>query len=365
MGTTLQDIAKQANTSLMTASRSLRGTGRVNPETRRRIRAIADRLGYTRHKGLVMQSVAPSSDEARQRLLVPVFGKAADLAKSRTGQALIDGLKDRLEELGGTLEVVEVKDIADLLKACKKRRPHGVVLRRPFPRAWVEKLRETAPVVYAISHDYQEGVDAVYANEHRSGAMIMDRLTSLGHREIAWFGVVDHHAPFQNVFFASDSSTVVDRQAWSIHNIRHAVWAGLAVCQPDQKKMPMVLLERDWRFQSLEDVVARGLSEILTLRPQPTAIVVASDAMAHAMLGALRARGLRVPEDMSLVGYGMAGDEQTDLPLTRIDLPMKTIGRAIPELIRRRLADPDALAMSVQLDTTLFEGATIAPVRRS
>src|SRR5690606_34254937 len=108
---------------------------------------------------------------------------------------------------------------------------HGIVLRQPLPHSWIERLLKTAPIVYAVEFDHQMGVDSVYSNEHRSAGMVMDHLSGYGHRQIAWFGILDRNAPYSVVFDAIDESSIVDRQAFSVHGGRHAAWANIAYCQ--------------------------------------------------------------------------------------------------------------------------------------
>ncbi len=67
---------------------------------------------------------------------------------------------------------------------------------------------------------------------------------------------------------------------------------------------------------------------------------------------------------MSVVTYGASDDVKLSQPaITSLEMPMETIGRVIPELIERRLADPSAVPISVQFQTTLFEGGSVASLR--
>ena len=238
------------------------------------------------------------------------------------------------------------------------------MLRQPIPTDWLNVLREMLPIVYAVSYDHQAGVDSLYTNEHRSAAMIYNKLTDLGHREIGWFGIVDRHSATHQWGEMFESNCLVDRLCCSIHAVRYAAWANLAYCQVSRFKQPMILVERDWRFQSLEDAVRDAVDQFLQLRPQPTAIVTPADEIGLTMIDILQQRGLKVPDDVSVVSYGSTIKGQHDTPdIASVILPMAAIGKAIPELIRRRLADPNALPVSMQLETDFLDGRSLGPAR--
>src|SRR5690606_25804835 len=124
--------------------------------------------------------------------------------------------------------------------------------------------------------------------------------------------------------------------------------------------------ERNWDHQGLDEVVEQGLDRILALTPRPTAVVCSCDPVALSLLQALNRRGLRCPEDMSIVSYGGSEEAKRATPaITTLEMPMETIGRVIPELIERRLADPNAVPISVQFETSLSEGGSVANVNRA
>ena len=110
-----------------------------------------------------------------------------------------------------------------------------------------------------------------------------------------------------------------------------------------------------------DGAVEQGLERILALDPRPTAIVCSCDPVALSLLGLLAARGLRVPKDMSVVSFGGSDEVKAARPsVTALEMPMHTIGRVIPELIERRMADPKAAPISVQFEATLFVGGSVS-----
>jgi LacI family transcriptional regulator len=368
MSVTLKHIAVELGVSQMTVSRALRGVSRINPQTRQRVRDTAMRLGYQPIGGIMLPpTVRSGKGNHALRLLLPTVSRRIDaMAGSWYLDRMVAAMRNRMETSNGRLVEQHFVGIEELLAECKRARFHGVVLRQPLPQAWVEKLQRIVPVVYAVEFDHQLGVDSVYSNEHRSAGMVLDYLGHRGHTEIAWFGVLDRHSPYQVVFDALDETSFADRQAISVHGARHAAWANVAFCQLVGHRLPLVLVERDWRTQDLDSVVMKGMEEILAATPRPTAIVCSCDPVALSLIPALKSRGLSVPQDMSVISYGGSEEAKLAMPsVTCIEMPMETIGLVIPELVERRMADPNAVPISVQFQTTLYEGSSVSSIEAS
>ena len=360
--TTLKDISAALGLSQMTVSRALRGIGRVNPATRDTVRRMARKLGYSGLNHVVIRpGVQRGHGDHVLRVFLPLLDREADLRQNHYSNEILAGLRERLEECGGKLHLVVCSTPEQILEEWKASRSHGLVLRWKLPKAWTDRLRSFGPVLYATSNDCQPGVDAIYTNEHRSAAMVLDYLHSRGHREIAWFGLIDSHTDGELLSEYFSSGTVVDQLTSGIHGPRYAAWANLVYCQVIARQQPFLLLERDWRLQSLNAAVTAGLRQILALKPRPTVIVMPTDAMGCMALQVLKQMGLRVPQDLSLISYGGTLEARHANPaLASVILPLRTIGRTIPELLERRLADPEALPVSMQFETSLFRGKSVS-----
>jgi DNA-binding LacI/PurR family transcriptional regulator len=355
----LLDISRVTGVNQMTVSRALRGVGQVKPSTRERILAAAKEMGYLNQSNVLFApAVRRGGGGHFLKVLMPFFENGT--AQSKNTQRIVQGMNEWFETFSGGIRALPFQDLQDIVSAWEQERFHGIVLREHLPAGWVKQLRKLGPVVMAFSNDFQLGVDCVYTNEYRSAAMILGHLANRGHRTISWFGITDVHDAPDWV----DETTTVDRRTSGVHAVRYAAWAALTVCTPAAKDQPLVLVDRDWNKHSLEDAVEIGLNKILRNKPCPTAIVTATDFMAVALIDRLKARGLRVPEDISVIGYGDIDEAHTHKPLlTSIILPMETIGRAVVELIERRQANPDGEPVSMQFETRLFSGSTVGPAK--
>ena len=369
---TLKDLAKHSNVSLMTASRAMRGVGRVNADTRRRILEAAAKLGYDRHqRGVLSSGVNASKSDHKLRILLPVFNRSHATIDGRFAKRIVQGVEDTLVNAGGQLEIVSARDVDDLLENLPRARVHGIVLRELIPVKWMRKLQKLAPVVYMISHDVQPGVDCVYFNENKSVAMIYDHLLKFGHRKFAWI-MQDRSNPLANVDLNSyDLKSGFDRQAFNFTSSRYGAMRALDLgvrdssCQHQYIVLPLPTTESG-NETDCERAGEEAAKAVLELKERPTAVITGSEDIAIYLHQALTRQGLKIPEDISIVTFLSSETALKSGPrFTGIQLRFGQIGRMVPELIQRRITNPDAPYLTATIETELLKRDTVAKVPSS
>lgn len=294
MSVTIRDLARAASVSVATVSRVLNGKGPVREETRSRIRQLAKRLRYVPHGAA--RSLITKKTNTLGVLLPDLFGeffseviRGIDLAARRSGYHLLvsSSHSDRSETEA-------------MLRAMRGRVDGLIVL---SPDLGVQKLRsnlpEELPVVLlnCADHDSFESIRI----DNFGGAFAMTRhLVSLGHRGIAFVrGPVNNHDAAERL--RGYRRAMRESQAgWSAR------------------------LEIPGDFR--EEAGYRAAARALRLRPRPTAVFAANDAMAIGLLCAFREQGVRVPEEVALAGFD-------DIPIARfMTPPLSSVRVPIAEL---------------------------------
>ena len=278
---TIAELARRSGVSKGTVSRALNGYRDVSPATRARVAAVARELGYEPDAG------ARTLRTRRSMLAGAYLGRCAGDTTQPFFRAVLAGLGERLGARGYGLMVIE--GTGDL-------RP---LRRGALDGAVVMCVDPDDPVVTAIAAAGLPavGVDvelaAHVAADHRGGtALAVRHLARLGHRRIAHVAGILH--------------TLAGRERLAGYR------AGLAAAGLPYD--PALVATGDF---SLAYGAAAGAA---VLAAGPTAVVAASDLMAVGVTRAAAARGLRVPDDVSVVGFD-------DLPLAALVEPGLTTVR--------------------------------------
>ncbi|MFJ6215247.1 LacI family DNA-binding transcriptional regulator [Streptomyces sp. NPDC092296] len=331
-GATLAEIARAAGVSAPTVSKVLNGRADVAPATRSRVEELLRRHGYRRRR----------SGSQQLQLLDLVFHEL----ESSWAMEVIRGVENVAREEGFSLVLSEsagrLMPGQTWVDGVLARRPVGVILVLSDLDAdqRTQLISRDIPfVVVDPAGDPGDDVPSIGATNWHGGLAATRHLVELGHRRIAVIG--------------GPSSMMCSRAR--IDGYRAALeTAGIAVD-------PELVREGDFHHES---GYAVGL-ELLRLPEPPTAVFTGNDLQALGLYEAARELGLRIPEDLSVVGFD-------DLPIARwVGPPLTTVRQPLTEMAEAaaRLvldlgrAGPTA-ATRVDLATTLVARSSTAPPRR-
>lgn len=275
--TTIYDIAKAAGVTATTVSNVLRGKGSVSAATRARVMKFVHELGYT--PNLVARSLI-NGRTGVIGFVVPymdnLFYAEAIAAIERLAYAA--GLRVFVTSLSG-----DDDEGRKLLRDLALRRVDGIIVNAGTisPEVIVASIGVSPPLVYCFWEGDELRVKlSVTADFVQGGQLAADHLLSLGHRRI---GVIAHGSEADGESFAHYPRVKGFRQAFSQQGFSFDP----ALLQPGES--------------SLEGGKAAGY-QLLTLPERPTAIFATNDLMAIGAMSAAWELGLRVPQDLSVVG---------------------------------------------------------------
>lgn len=330
----LRDVAAAANVHPSTASRAL------NPDTRSRVNAatVARVLAAARKVGYEPNSLARGLRTNRTKtvgMLIP------DLTNPLF-PPIVKGIEDRLRQAGYTLVLANTEyDMEREVAAARgmvARQVDGLLLataRRTYPL--VDALLEAGVRVVLVNRTMEHApVSAVTGDEDVGIRLAVAHLASLGHREIAFVGG------------DADASTGLGRYQAFVASLRE-----LGLPLDDD------LVAHADRFH--EEPGAAAFAELLDRGKRFTAVVAANDRLALGCYDVVRERGLRIPEDVSVVGYNdILFADKFAPPLTTVRIPHYQIGVKAAELLLDALAGGDAVPMTVKLTPSLVVRSSTA-----
>jgi LacI family transcriptional regulator len=334
---TLRDVAAAAKVHVATASRALDSETAhpVSPETRARVKRVAEELGYQHHmmaRGL------------RRGFSSTVGVVVADLGNPYTAPVL-RGLQSRLETAEYMALMTESRDDPQVLARAVghllARQVDGLVLMaaRSGDLDRVVGWADRVPVVLAVRGLPGSGVPAVTHDDVGGGRLAATHLAELGHRRVVQLPGPPDMQPFtdRDDGFA-EAAASLGLEAWAVPPASRPV------------------LEEGRRLMA---VALQG-------RQETTAVFAHNDAMAMGAVRALRDAGLRCPEDVSVIGYNdVPMADCLDPPLTTIRLHGGVIGHQAGEAVLaaiRGLPLPGVGAPATPAE--LVVRASTAPPRR-
>jgi len=318
----LTDVAEAAGVSLASASRAITGRSGISPEVAAHVRRVAEQLGYepNMHARGLAGGLVPTIGLVVHEIGDPYF---ADIASGVIHSASLESRSVQIAQA----ERTPASELAQVQSLVRQRIGSIIIAGSGYADATRERTMEHALADFtraggrvAVIGRHHLPVDAVLPDNHAAGVSVGRHLAELGHRRI---GVVAG---------PSDLSTVADRLAGLREGVSSSDVALTVVSQEFTREGGIV-----------------GTRELLDT--DVTAIIGLNDAMAIGILSELRRHGVRVPEDLSVVGFddvAVAADVAPALTTARI--PMFEMGREAVALIVRPASDePRTIATTHEL----------------
>jgi len=335
---TIRDVAREAGVHPGTVSRALNEETRalVNQETAARVLQVAEKLGYRANR--IARGLKTSRSHTIGVLIPDITNPLFP--------PILRGIEDRLAHDGYTALIVNTdndpKRERSHVEAMRARQVDGFI--SATARLDRELLDEIGagqvPLVLVNRSVEDRSVSSVTVDDRRGIKLAVDHVVSLGHSRIGHVG-----GP-QNL------STGHQRYLGFVEAMQAA---GLQVT------------ERNVAFAGYftEEQGAAACAALLAADPEITAIVAANDLLALGCYDAVRERGVRCPDDVSIVGFNdMPFIGRLLPPLTSVRIPHREIGTAAADLLLGQLAEGDGSANEVLLAPALVIRESTAPPAR-
>jgi LacI family transcriptional regulator len=324
---TITAIAREAGVSVPTVSRVLNGRSDVSPATRERVEELLRRHGYRRRT-------------ARTRVTASLIDLVFNDLDSPWAVEIIRGVEDVAHAMGVGTVVSAIHSrptsARQWLSNLRTRATDGVIFVTSdlTPPLHAEFRRRNIPMVLVDPAGVPAiDVPTIGATNWAGGLSATEHLVSLGHRRIG--------------FIAGPKRLLCSRARLDGYR------AGL---EASGIEVDDALI---WQGDFYHESGFAGGTALLSMDAPPTAIFAASDQMAFGVYEAVRQRGLRVPNDVSVVGFDdLAESRWTSPPLTTVRQPLSEMGLVAARTVLR-------LAQGEEIETPRIELATELVVRLS
>jgi LacI family transcriptional regulator len=329
----LDDVARRARVSVSTVSRVLSNTGRVKATTRTRVLRIVEALNYrpdvhaqtlagrkSRTLGLVVSNL-------QNPFFLDIFHAMESDAKARGYEVVVANTDYQPRQLASSVHWMMGHRLAGL----------AVIVSEKEPSIIAELAGGRVPVVFYDVGAPGPNVTNIRTDYFRGTQRVVEYLYALGHRRLAFVGHHEQLRPLQ------------DRKKSFLKAVGR-LSSKIASAAAEGTDSP------DGGRQAMRHLLDQGF--------RPTAVVCVNDFMALGVLRLLRERGLRVPEDVSVVGYdNIHLSEFTTPALTTVNVPRDRIGRCVCAAL---LAEPGAAAArDVVMEPELIVRDSTGPAPRT
>ncbi|MFF3316198.1 LacI family DNA-binding transcriptional regulator [Streptomyces sp. NPDC003035] len=301
----IKDVAREAGVSVGTVSNVINQPDRVSAETREHVQRVISRLGYVRSESARQLRAGHSRIVA---LLVLDMGNPffVDIARGAERAARGAGLGVMVCNSGQSPQ-----DEADYLSLFAEQRVRGVLISPSDPSGATlrEFRRHGIPFVLVDRVAADDDGCSVSVDDVVGGSLAIRHLTAAGHHTLAYVSGPGHLTQVQ------------DRRAGAL--------AALAEAGLPPEALQEIPAER------LDVAAGRDAgARLLGLAERPTAVFCANDLLALGVLQSMYAAGVRVPDDMAIVGYDdIEFAAAATVPLTSVRQPALTIGARAAELL--------------------------------
>ena len=330
---TMADVARLAGVSPMTVSRALKPSTSVSAATREKIQAAAEQLGY------VVDMTAASFGSGRSGFVAMTVPSINNANFADTARGLTDGLQNSgLELLLGYTDY-DIAEEERLVEAFLRRRPEAIVVTGGAHTDRCRALLGGSGVPVVETWDLPASpIDRVVGfSNAAAGAQVAQHLYGLGHRKIGFIGGN-----------GARDTRGADRQQGFMQALA-------ALGLKDERRVT----DADPPITMREG--AHALERLMQHWPDTTAVMCVSDLSAFGAMNAALRRGLRVPEDLAIAGFGAYDVSEHALPgITTVDAQAHRIGTEAARVILAALADANAVQERVHLTIDLLARASTA-----
>ncbi|WP_254789380.1 LacI family DNA-binding transcriptional regulator [Curtobacterium sp. YR515] len=320
---TIYDVAARAGVSKSLVSLVLQRSPRVSQQRRDAVLKAIQELDYR------PSTAAVSLAGTRSRTI----GVVLDDFRNQWFVDLLTGLREALQDQGHRLVVADrflnTGLDASPVEGFLSMRVEGIVIAGEPDTDLA--IPASTPLVIAGGRVAIPRADTVANDDRAGGAMAAEHLLALGHTRLGFVGA---------------SSAASDERR-----------TGFSAGVDGRAEVTTVVLPGE----PTEEAGSRALAQLLDAHPEVTAVFAANDVMALGALSELAERGLRVPEDVSVMGYDDTPLAATRyVGLTSIDDRSVEIGRGAGERLLARIADPTSAATEVLVEPRLVARRTTA-----
>ncbi|SFL69623.1 LacI family DNA-binding transcriptional regulator [Halanaerobium salsuginis] len=336
MKVTIKDIAHKADVSVSTVSKALNEKKGVSNFTRQKIINVAKELGYF--------SQYTKNDLKTYNLAFVISRRHIPVFNNPFYVRVIAGVEIEAEKNDYNLlfSTLSLKDLQskEVPRIIKQNKVDGLILAgADLNQAMIRKIEELKfPTVLVDNYLKSPIMDSIVSDNFNGALQAVKYLVKMGHQQIGYAGGPDSHPSFSE----------------------------------RQQAYKLALLENNLAIKNEYMIIADDLGENMTknlckrfmqLDKLPTAIFAANDAIAIGLMQNFKKYGIKIPEDISLIGFDNIEITAFTTPkISTIDIDKQAMGQEAARKLFARIADPEKKATKSVITTDLIARESVREI---
>lgn len=337
---TIQDVAKEAGVSITTVSRVINKNYPVKEATKIRVEQAIKKLDFSPNllaRGLINNQTY-------------TIGVVVPSIANLFFPTVIKGIEHYMKSKGYTILLSDSegnpKEEKKLIQTLMDRRVDGIIIMDPrnenIKNGYLEEVTEKIPLV--VINGYSKGIRCHFVlNDQEMGTYeALEYLVEAGHHNIA--------------FLRGKASYSYDLKEQVYYDVYKRF--GLSL-----NKENLLCIEDGNSIQTADLSTEKVMDRLNKANP-PTAIFACNDTMAVGTLNAAKKIGLKVPEDISIIGYDNTMiSEMTEPKLTTVDQNMYQLGQKAAKRLREIIKKEDDSFIKIVLENKLIKRETVSTIK--
>lgn len=329
----MADVAREAQVSVATVSRLLNKQGIVSPDTAERVYAAIEKLSYEPNL------LARNFRKNESRVILILSPNVTNPYYAH----ILSGIGDAATELGYSALICNTADDPvrerEALEMLKKHRADGAILMASnIGCTWLLEYANSYPLVQCSEFDPTVDIPHVSIDNYLAAQQTLEYLIGLGHKRIAIVSSENDYI-----------STSLRLKGYKDTLEKHGI---------SPREDYIIYASRDYSFKSGK----AKAKELLSVTPQPTAIFCISDTLALGAITGAKEIGLRVPEDVTVIGFDDVEHTTMFHPyITTVAQPCYELGEQSAHLLYAQMTQGKEIPRQLILEHRLIVRESSAP----
>lgn len=336
---TMQDIADRLQVSKALVSLAIADKYGVSEEMRSKIILTAIEMGYQ----------FSNNRQRKNGLLFTIIVNDMAMITELFWSKIVKGIEKTMNTQNFVINILMwKKDVnnKDIIENILNAKPNGVIIINECTNEMLRILEQiNLPVVLIdIKHHISMIYDHVYANNYAGGYEAAKHLIEHGHKTIGFVGYKSYSHSFKERY--------------------HGFMDYLEI-YPENDYEFIKITDAPPEDNPIETFNQAQLIHIMSENNRPTALFCANDPVAFEVYKIVTQLNLRIPEDVSVIGFdNVETCRQMSPPLTSINIPKEEMGKEAVNMLIRRIENPNSVIRHMQLSTEIIDRSSIKPIKK-